>query len=217
MTKVRNATSLDHIRCPGRPPNFVQKSSNMKWTFLFLFLAVGTFASGQASYLVSNFSMKIKGTSNLHDWESSAYEVRANGTFSVAAGTLKAIQSLYMEIPVKAIKSTKGSMMDNKTYDALKADANPNIIFKLEKVLSFGKRADFYDINVVGNLTLAGTTQKIDMYVQGRVDGNGNLIFTGSKKLKMTDFKINPPTALLGTLTTGNEVEIDFQVTFKPI
>jgi polyisoprenoid-binding protein YceI len=161
--------------------------------------------------------MKIKGTSNLHDWESSAYEVRANGTFSLTAGTLKAIQSLYMEIPVKAIKSTKGSMMDNKTYDALKADANPNIIFKLDKVTGLGKRGEFYDINVVGDLTLAGATHKIDMYVQGKVEGNGNLIFNGSKKLKMTDFNINPPTALLGTLTTGNEVEIAFQVTFKPI
>ncbi len=189
----------------------------MKWTFLSLFLIVGTIVSGQTSFLLTNFSLKVKGTSNLHNWESTANEVRANGTFSITAGSLTAIQALYLEIPVKTIKSTKGSMMDNKTYDALKADAYQNITFKLEKVLGLSKRGDAYDINTVGNLSIAGTTLKTDLYVLGKVASNGTITFTGSKKIKMTDFKINPPTALMGTLTTGNEVEIVFQVTFKQI
>jgi hypothetical protein len=44
---------------------------------------------------------------------------------------------------------------------------------------------------------------------------DGSISFAGSKKLKMTDYKIKPPTALLGSLTTGDEVEIVFQVTLK--
>ncbi len=189
----------------------------MKWTFLCFFLIVGTFLSGQTSYLLTNFSLKVRGSSNLHSWESTANEVRANGTFSVKAGNLNAIQALYLEIPVKTIKSTKGSMMDNKTYDALKADAHPNITFKLDKVLGLSKRGDGYDINTIGNLSIAGTTQKTDLFVIGKVASDGTVTFSGSKKLKMTDFNIKPPTALMGTLTTGNEIEIVFQVTFKQI
>jgi hypothetical protein len=79
------------------------------------------------------------------------------------------------------------------------------------------KRGDGYDVNTVGSLSIAGTTLKTDLYVLGKVASNGTITFTGSKKIKMTDFKINPPTALMGTLTTGNEVEIVFQVTFKQI
>jgi len=189
----------------------------MKWTFLLCCLLTGTFAFAQGSYLVTKFDMKIKGTSNLHDWESSAYEVRANGNFTVTAGVLKSLQALYLEIPVKTIKSSKGSIMDNKTYDALKADSNPNIIFKLDKLLGLNKRGDLYDVNTAGYLTIAGTTHRIEMYVQGKVNADGTLSFNGSKSLKMTDFNVSPPTALLGTLTTGNDVELVFQITSKQI
>ena len=159
--------------------------------------------------------MVIKGTSNLHDWESTAKEVRANGSATVATGVLKSIQSLQVEIPVKMIKSAKGSIMDNKTYDALKANSNPNIVYKLEKVTSLNKKGDAYDINTSGYLSIAGATNKIDLYVSGKVGGDGSLTFSGSKKLKMTDYKIKPPTALLGTMTTGDEIEIVFQVSLK--
>lgn len=187
----------------------------MKNKFAFIFLFTLSFAFGQGEYRISNFSLAIKGTSNLHDWESTAKEVRANGSMTVAAGVLKSIQSLQVEIPVKMIKSAKGSIMDNKTYDALKANSNPNIVYKLEKVTSLNKKGDAYDINTSGYLSIAGATNKIDLYVSGKVGGDGSLTFSGSKKLKMTDYKIKPPTALLGTMTTGDEIEIVFQVSLK--
>lgn len=189
----------------------------MKSTFLFLFLCSVSFVFGQATYGVSNYAVVVKGTSNLHDWESSVKEVRANGAMTLTAGVLKSIQSLNIEIPVKTIKSTKGSMMDNKTYDALKAGSYPNINYKLEKLTGITKRGDVYDINASGYLTIAGTTNKVDLYVQGKLSADGSVSFNGSKKLKMTEYNIKPPTALMGTLTTGDEVEIVFQVTLKPI
>jgi polyisoprenoid-binding protein YceI len=164
---------------------------------------------------MSNFSLVIKGTSNLHDWEETGKEVRGNGTFTTEAGELKAINSLWVEVPVKSIKSTKGSVMDNKTYDALKADKHPNITYKLDKVSGLTKKGSSYDINASGTLTIAGTAKKTDLYVQGKVGGDGSLTFNGSKKLKMTDFGIKPPTALMGTMTVGDEVEIVFSVTLK--
>jgi polyisoprenoid-binding protein YceI len=159
--------------------------------------------------------MVIKGTSNLHDWESNVKEVRASGAITADASGLKSIQSLYVEIPVKTIKSSKGSIMDNKTYDALKANKHQNITYKLEKVTGMNNKAGTYDINTVGTLNIAGASNKVDMYVRGKMDSSGGITFSGSRKIKMTDYKIKPPTALLGTMTTGDEVEIVFQVTLK--
>ena len=105
--------------------------------------------------------------------------------------------------------------MDNTTYASLKADQFPNITYKLEKVNSLNARAGIYDIQATGYLTIAGATNKIDMYVQGKVAGDGSITFSGSKKIKMTDYKIKPPNALMGTMTTGDEVEIVFSVTLK--
>ena len=53
------------------------------------------------------------------------------------------------------------------------------------------------------------------MEVRAKDGSDGSITFNGSKKLKMTDYGIKPPTALLGTMTTGDEVEIVFQVTLK--
>ncbi len=187
----------------------------MRSKFAILFFFALSFAYGQGNYRVSNYSLAIKGTSNLHDWQSNANEVRAYGSIAADANGLKAIQSLSVEIPVKTIKSTKGSIMDNKTYDALNANSHPNITYKLEKVTGMNQRGGAYDINTSGYLTIAGATNRIDLYVQGKVGADGSISFAGSKKLKMTDYKIKPPTALLGSLTTGDEVEIVFQVTLK--
>lgn len=205
---------------PVRPADtFVhQNSKTMKSYLVLLFVSVLTWANAQGNYRSAQFSMTIKGTSNLHDWESVAKEARANGSVTVdAAGTLTAIPSLTVEVPVKSIKSPKGSVMDNKTYDALKAKSFPNITFKLEKVTNLTKKADSYDINATGALTIAGATNKIDMYVKGKVAADGSVTFSGSKKLKMTDYKIDPPTALFGTMTTGNDIEIVFQVVLKQL
>jgi polyisoprenoid-binding protein YceI len=136
---------------------------------------------------------------------------------TVDASGLKSIGWFQVEVPVKTIKSTKGSIMDNKTYDALRANDHPNIYFKLDKVAGMNNRGGVYDINVVGNLFIAGVNNKIEMYVQGKTGGDGSITFSGSKKLKMTDYKIKPPTALMGTMTVGDEIEIVFQVTLKQI
>lgn len=159
--------------------------------------------------------MTIKGTSNLHDWESTAKEVRAKGDINLQQGKFTAINTLSVEIPVKSIKSTKGSIMDNKTYDALKADSHANITFKLEGVTPIKSQQDGYSVTASGNLAIAGTTKKIELTVKGKANDDGSITFNGSYKLKMTDFGIKPPTALMGTMKVGNDIEVVFSITLK--
>jgi hypothetical protein len=215
MIKIKAWANAHHQRSVLPPATFVSKLDKMRSKFVFFLLFAFSFAYGQGNYRTTNFSLAIKGTSNLHDWQSNANEVRANGGMTVDASGLKSINWLNVEIPVKTIKSAKGSIMDNKTYDALNANNYPNIFYKLEKVTGMNNRGGTYDINTTGNLFIAGVNNRIDMYVQGKVGADGSITFSGSKKLKMTDYKINPPTALMGTMTTGNEIEIVFQVTVK--
>lgn len=189
----------------------------MKNKLAFLFCFTLSFAFGQSNYRVSNYSLVIKGTSNLHEWQSNANEVRANGGLTIDATGLKAIPWFNVEVPVKSIKSPKGSIMDNKTYDALKADNYPNIFFKLDRVGGINNRGGNYEVNLTGTLSMAGASKQIDLYVQGRPAADGSVVFSGSKKLKMTDYGIKPPTALMGTLTTGDEVEIVFQITMRKL
>jgi len=215
MTTIKRCLKCRHRGVDPGAGTFDQNSDEMKNQIAFLFLLLASLASAQQNYRATGGNIKVKGTSNVHEWDCSGYEVRASGSLTTDATGLKTINSLYVEIPVKAIKSTKGSIMDNKMYDALRADGNPNVAYSLERVTGINKRGNGYDINTTGYLKIAGTSRKVDMYVWGQVGGDQSISFNGSKKIKMTDFGISPPTALMGTMTTGDEVEVIFQVTLK--
>ena len=104
--------------------------------------------------------------------------------------------------------------MDSNAYKALDTKKHPEITFALKSIKSITKSGDHYIVNAEGTLTIAG--QARTMAVQAKAYPQGNQIkFTGSKAFKMRDFKITPPTALMGTVKTGDEITINFDLTFK--
>ncbi|MFT7605536.1 MAG: polyisoprenoid-binding protein YceI [Saprospiraceae bacterium] len=163
-------------------------------------------------YKVSDdFTMVIKGTSNVHDWESEIEKVSGNFSISYGEdGTLQ-IRECEVTIPVKSIKSGRG-IMDKKTWAALEADRNPNIKYRLSSCTNMIKTGSNFTANTTGKLTIAGTTKLVGIKIIGKELANGSMEITGSKALKMTDFNIDPPTALMGTMTTGDDITIEFRI-----
>lgn len=182
---------------------------------LMMIVGISNVSFAQASYEVASSKMTIAGSSNVHDWESSVTQLTAAAELSMENGILKSIKTLSVEIPVKGIKSSKGSVMDKKTWGALKQESNPTITYKLTKLTALDKSGDSYSIKATGNLSIAGTTKAIEMDVKGKLLSDGSLQFDGSKALLMTDFGIDPPTALMGTMKTRNEITISFSVKMK--
>ncbi|MBK7869324.1 MAG: YceI family protein [Saprospiraceae bacterium] len=182
--------------------------------FFTLMIAVGmcNISLAQATYEITSSKMTITGTSNVHEWESNVTQLTASADIMLEGNVLKAIKTLSVEIPVKGIKSAKGSIMDKKTWGALKQESNPTITYKLTKITALDKNGDNYTIKASGNLNIAGTSKAIEMEVKGKLLSDGSLQFDGAKKILMTDFGIDPPTALMGTMKTGNEVTISFSV-----
>lgn len=160
---------------------------------------------------VKKFKMTIAGTSTLHDWESTATEMKLKGQFQFN-GTLTGIEKLEVQVPVKGIKSTKGSKMDKKTWDALEAEDHPFITYKLQKLESIVNKADHSELKATGLLTVAGVGKAISMTVSSQILPDGQIKLTGSKEMKMTDHNIEPPTALFGTIKTGDDITIGFEL-----
>lgn len=77
-----------------------------------------------------------------------------------------------------------------------------------------GSSADF-TASVTGNLSIAGTTKLVDLNVTGKKKSNGDLVFNGSKKIKMTDFNVKPPSFMFGAMKTGDDVTVTFSTTFS--
>lgn len=162
--------------------------------------------------ITDDFTVKVKGSSNVHDWESNVEKLIGEGSFSFAEDGSVFIEKCKVSIPVKSIKSTKGSIMDKKTWRALEADNHPNITYQLTKFSPVSKLNSGFTATATGQLSIAGTTKTIKMNITGKELNNDILEITGTKALKMTDFGIDPPTALLGTMTTGDEVTIEFRI-----
>ncbi|MCB9291188.1 MAG: YceI family protein [Lewinellaceae bacterium] len=168
-------------------------------------------ANAQEAFQVKSFKMTVSGTSTLHDWESDVTKLEASGNLDFSNAQLTDIQSLKVTIPAKGIVSPKGRIMDNKTYDALKADKYPDITFRLDRATVNGQKIQAY-----GKLCIAGKYQTVSLDATSKTDKAGNITFSGSKTIKMTDFGMEPPTALMGTIKTGDEVTIQYELALSP-
>jgi polyisoprenoid-binding protein YceI len=65
-----------------------------------------------------------------------------------------------------------------------------------------------------GNLTISGVTKQVQLTFKATVDGT-KVTLTGETELKMTTYNVEPPTALLGTVKTGDALTIKYKVTYK--
>ncbi|MEQ8928148.1 MAG: YceI family protein [Fulvivirga sp.] len=182
---------------------------------ILLLIFIGTLSSvGAQSYKLDNASssLKVLGTSTLHDWEIIAEEL--NGMAQVSSeNDVYSINSLDFQVKVESLKSGKSSM-DNNTYEALNSDDYATINYALKEVVSASRNGNNYDLKTKGALTIAGTTKVITIPVKAEINGN-KMVCSGEVTFKMTDFNVDPPTALLGTVKTGDEITITFKTEFK--
>ena len=189
-------------------------------TLLFFLVAnaqpVGEFDKNAELYSFScdatTSSFKIQGTSSLHDWEMTSQACKGSVGIFPLEQTLN-IAEITVEVSVNSLKSGK-KVMDKKCYDALKSEDHPNIVFVLDKVKDLSpKGPSNYEAVFQGNLHIAGVRKPVDIAVQISREAD-NLRIKGSKSLKMSDFDVEPPKALMGTLKTGNDIEIIFNLNF---
>ena len=182
--------------------------------FLALFLLPFCLSAQTASYKVSGSSkMKITGSSNVHEWEENVNKTTGNA--SMDASENFQIDQLVFKAEVTSIKSTKGSIMDNKTYEALKSDKHPYIIFELDKVLKASPVSGGYWLNTQGYLTIAGTKKLVKLDVKAILNSDGSIAFEGTKVFNMSEFGIDPPTAMMGSMKVGDEVKIKFKIYYN--
>jgi len=150
----------------------------------------------------------------MHDWTVLVSKASGSGTITLESNKLKDIKALQLIIPVKELKNEKKSnKMDEKIYESLKAKSFPDINFKLSRVVSLPPGGNDNSLTAIGIITIAGVSREETMKVQTKVIENRLVSFSGSLKIKMTNYKIKPPTAMMGMMTTGDDVTINFDCT----
>jgi polyisoprenoid-binding protein YceI len=189
---------------------------NTKLLPYLLLLLIGTtpfFVQAQKLTLDNETSfLQVLGTSSLHDWHVQAEKQVGNIVFTDV--TKMTISSLTFSVESESLKSGK-SAMDKKTFEALNTKKFKTIEFSLTDVLTVTKKSEKrFDFSAAGNLVINGVKKPITLKFS--IEKNdGVFILEGSHKLLMTTFGITPPKALLGTIKTGDEIEVKFKSIFK--
>jgi len=154
-------------------------------------------------------SLKIDGTSNIHDW---TVESKLIGGSMELKGDLtkagKVEATAEAKISVRSIKSDKKAM-DDVMHAAMKVEQHPAVVFTLKELTAEGD----LKFQATGDLVLAGVTKEVKFPVtMERADGD-LLKVKGVLATKMTDFGIQPPAPNIpgNPIKTGDEVKVTFE------
>ncbi len=187
-------------------------------------IALATFgreASGLT--LLPESKLSITGTSTIHAWHSKATSFKVNFAAApewpagaadlaavekaIAAGSL---DSVTIAVDVKSMRSGKDGL-DKNMVKALKADQHPKILCTITSFEAKPSPSGALAMAAHGRLTVAGVERKIEIPVQATREGEA-LHVKGSVVVGMKDFGIKPPVMMMGTLKTGNDVTVEFDL-----
>jgi hypothetical protein len=214
--------------------------SSLKWsTGLAAFLltlgpVLPAGAQTRYSSVPNAASVKIDGTSTLHDWEmegkiiGGSIEFDAGVTLDESQTAIGGVTDGKVPVKVKAVVPIKPihskaehspDVMDHLMWKTLKEDEFPRIEYKLETMTFKGPHdaGKPFTFDTTGNLAIAGVTNKVSFPVTIEVLDGGKIKVDGTVPLKMTAFGIDPPAPNigLGLMRCGDDIKIIIDWTLK--
>jgi len=185
-----------------------------KAIFILILCLPVVMIQAQVTYKVNEKSstMHVNGTSTIHDWTMDIETF--NSKFSVISSESFEINSISFSCMAESIKS-EHSLMDSKTYDALKSEHYPNISFSSTAIIVNEVISGKYHVEAKGELTIAGVTKEILLQGTAARSDDNQIIVEFSHDLKMTAYQMKPPKAMMGAIVTGDEVTISGKLIFN--
>jgi polyisoprenoid-binding protein YceI len=195
---------------------FVQKLSMMA----ICLMGITQILYAQSIYKISDskgIDMKLSGTSTMHNWTMDAKTFSGQAEFGFKQGNanqLNSLKGLTFSLVVQNLKSGE-SGLDKNAYKALKSGQYKDIEYKLLSATIMPGKENKYLIKTQGNLSIAGVTKQVSMDVYCTVNQDASITCTGSDKLEMTDYKVKPPTFMLGAMKTGDAITLNYTLVYK--
>jgi polyisoprenoid-binding protein YceI len=177
---------------------------------ILLVLALAASAASAEKFLgTTGSTVRIEGTSTLHAWTMEGPSI----TGQITAPTpdhWNAPAKAVVAIPVASIES-EHAKMDKLMTEALKAKQHPEIRYEMTSATPRNASADAFVLDTRGKLTIAGVTRDVAFDVQGSRNADGRYTLAGQAPIRMSQYGIKPPTAMLGTIKAGDDVKVTFR------
>jgi len=187
---------------------------------IFADLTLSHAQNNDISLKLDNHSMLIDGTANIRDWDSEVKKIDAEVVLKefdlsdLSSLTAEHFKTLKLNMPVSDIESDSRRLTRN-LQDYLKGDDHPYIKFNLKSIENVeAEDNNSAVVTAIGVINAAGVDHEVTMTVNASVN-DGTVTFSGTQDLLMTDFGIDPPTAVMGTVRARDEIQIIYSLTFS--
>lgn len=204
---------------------------------LILLAAMPAVATAESTRLVSGAPSKLvlQGSSNVAPWRCSgttlegAMEVAApldrinylidrieDGKVALlTAATAKFPQPTFqLTVPVHTLRCGN-RQMERDMYEALRSGQHPTIEFRFSELVG-GVNHDIdggsYHATIAGVLSLAGAKRNVTIDVTAERIAPNRFRLRARLPLRMTDFRITPPTALFGMVKAKDDLTVQFDL-----
>lgn len=161
----------------------------------------------------------IEGTSNVNSFDCNCRDRFSKGSLTLAF--MDSDKSLRFSNTMLKIRSQSldcdNNKMNKDLYEALKSEQYPDITIQLhDAVVQSGSfsanNGEWVNVKAFVTLTITNVSRNIMMDVKGQKLGNGKFHFVSSKEILLTDYNIEPPTALLGLIKVRNNIRINLDL-----
>jgi hypothetical protein len=177
-----------------------------------LLLVLGSEA--QVNYRAASAAIAVAGTSSLNNWELKSQNGTVTATFEMDEnGKPIEVIGLSVTLGVASLKSGKTGL-DNNAYRSLLVHDFAQIKFGSVQG-TIKPSGPNYIVVCNGIMQVAGKSVNTSIVATCVLQADGSLSCTGTKDMKMTDFDITPPSFMLGTIKTGNEIKLSFSTVLK--
>ncbi|HEX8170449.1 MAG TPA: YceI family protein [Thermoanaerobaculia bacterium] len=121
---------------------------------------------------------------------------------------------LQLRVPVSALRCGN-RQMERDMYRALRSAEYPMIEFRFTNLVGAVNHdidARSYHATIAGVLSLAGASRTVTLQVSAERLARDRLRLRARLPLRMTDFRVTPPTALLGMVKAKDELVVEFEL-----
>ncbi len=203
---------------PLRNPNQVkEKMKSVIRTFIAAGALAGIAVAASAQMaLPRNLNLSkesklwINGTSTMKSFSCSATKIDVSVTSEPGSAPEDLVQSASLVVPVESLDCRNGTM-NSHMRKALKAEKNPQIFWKMSSYSVNGT-----DVTMKGRLSIAGKENPFEMKATGSAESDGTIRMKGSTKFKMSEYGVQPPSLMLGSMKVGDPITVSFDLVLTP-
>lgn len=185
-----------------------------------LFQVAPASAQGSARLLLNEESrLWIEGSSSVNTFACEARQLSGEGTHLSPPPSTDGTPVVHparaaVSVPVRAFECGR-KRMNQDLYATLRASVYPEIRYEVDSVTVAAapdSATGLYRLWVVGRLTIGDTERRLETAFEGEPLPDGRLRARGSQPLMMTDFGIEPPSALFGLIQARDHIVIRFDL-----